>query len=144
MTLIDDSEQGVLHALDRDAALRLMATQPVARLAFSLHGIPHIEVVNFVIDGRDPVFRIGVSSKLAALGRGEHFAMQVDHLDPMTRSGWTVTVIGPVHPVSAEDTTRLGGVLVPWAAGERTHIVRLTARQVIGRVLGSFRQDERA
>lgn len=123
--------------LDARTAMTLMAREQVGRLAFCVHGTPHIEVVNFVLVDGDPVFRIGVSAKLAALGRGDQFALQCDRLNPGTRTGWTVTVRGDARSLSAAEIAELPELPEPWAPGDRSHVVRLTSRQIVGRVLSA-------
>jgi hypothetical protein len=123
--------------LARARALELLKSRNpgVGRLAFNLFGVPHIEVVNFLVDGADVVFRIAPGSKLSAVGYGGHFALQVDELDWVDRTGWTVTVTGPVQRVRGVDADRLTELLVPWAAGDRHFVVRLKPRHVVGREL---------
>ena len=124
-----------LDPLDARSAMTLMAREQVGRLAFCVHGTPHIEVVNFVVVDSDPVFRIGVSAKLAALGRGGPFALQCDRLNEGTRTGWTVT--GPVRSLTTAEIAALSVLPEPWAPGDRSRIVRLTPRQIVGRMLSA-------
>ncbi len=79
-----------LSPIERDVALSLICRAGVGRLAWCENGWPHVEVVNFVLDGDRPVFRIGTSTKLFGVLNGALFALQVDHIDPVTRTGWTV------------------------------------------------------
>jgi nitroimidazol reductase NimA-like FMN-containing flavoprotein (pyridoxamine 5'-phosphate oxidase superfamily) len=124
-----------LDPLTPDTALSLMAQERVGRLAFCLHGAPHIEVVNFVLVDGDPVFRIGVGAKLMAVGRGGPFALQCDHINAGTRTGWTVTVQGPGRILKAAEVADLPLQPESWAPGERARVVRMTTRQVFGRML---------
>jgi hypothetical protein len=124
-----------LDLLDPDTAMTLLAGESVGRLAFCLQGAPHIELVNFVAVDGDPVFRIGVGAKSMALGRGEPFALQCDRLNPGTRTGWTVTVTGPVRSLRPNEIDSLPAFPEPWAPGERPRVVRLSVRQIFGRVL---------
>jgi hypothetical protein len=127
--------QSTLAELDRSTALQLLGEAKLGRLAFCMYGTPHIEPVNFVLVDGDPVFRVGVSSKLSAGLSGRKFALQADRIDERTHTGWAVTVSGPMHVVAREDGERLAAGLVPWAGGERPYVMRLTARQVFGRRL---------
>ncbi len=123
--------------LDRRTAMTLLAREQVGRLAFCLDGTPHIEVVNFVVVDGDVIFRIGTSAKLAALGRGRPFALQCDRLNADTRTGWTVTVSGPVRTLTPAEIDGLPVQPEPWAPGERERVICLTSRQVVGRVLSA-------
>lgn len=126
-----------LDALDVRTAMTLMAREHVGRLAFCVHGTPHIEVVNFVIVDGEPVFRIGVGAKLAALGRDGQFALQCDRLNPGARTGWTVTVQGQARSLTAAEVAELPALPDPWAPGDRSHVVRMTPRQIVGRMLSA-------
>ncbi|WP_019875252.1 pyridoxamine 5'-phosphate oxidase family protein [Sporichthya polymorpha] len=126
-----------LDPLDEKTAMTLLAREQVGRLAFCMHGGPHIEVVNFVVVDGDVIFRIGVSAKLAALGRGGVFALQCDRINTGTRTGWTVTVQGPARTLSAEEVAALPIQPDPWAPGERPRVVCLTPRHIFGRVLSA-------
>jgi nitroimidazol reductase NimA-like FMN-containing flavoprotein (pyridoxamine 5'-phosphate oxidase superfamily) len=66
---------------------------------------------------------------------------EVDRVDPMTRSGWSVVVHGFAQEVTVLDgpghLEKLRGLpLHPWAGGDRHHLVRITAREVTGRRVG--------
>lgn len=123
--------------LERTRALELLRERSpgVARLAFNLFGVPHIEVVNFLMDGEELIFRIDPGSKLIAVGYGGHFALQVDEVDHASRSGWTVTATGPVQRVRGPAEQKYLRDLVPWAAGERRFVIRMKPRRVFGRML---------
>jgi nitroimidazol reductase NimA-like FMN-containing flavoprotein (pyridoxamine 5'-phosphate oxidase superfamily) len=126
-----------IEPLDAGPARTLMARERVGRIAFCLNGSPHIEVVNFVLADGDPVFRIGVSAKLIALGRGGLFALQCDRLNAGTRTGWTVTVRGPARSLRPDEIANLPEHPEPWAPGVRSRVVRLSARQVFGRLISA-------
>lgn len=131
----DTSGARTLSKLEPAEALRLLGEVQVGALAFSMLGTPHVEVVNFVFDGTDPVFRIGSSAKLAAVGRGHAFALHVNRVDEHTQTGWSVTLTGHVRIVRGAEAERLTALVVPWAGGSRPYVVRMTVQQVQGRVL---------
>jgi uncharacterized protein len=126
---------GALSRLERAEALRLLGEAQTGALAFSMLGTPHVEVVNFILDGEEPVFRIGSSAKLAAVGRGAPFALHVNRVDEQARAGWSVTVTGQVKLVRGDEAERLTALVVPWAGGRRPYVVKMTIHQVEGRRL---------
>jgi hypothetical protein len=126
-----------LDPLDAPTALKLMARERVGRLAFCLHGTPHIEVVNFVLVDGDPVFRIGVGAKLMAVGRGGPFAFQCDRINPGTQTGWTVTLVGPARTLKPAEIEALPEQPEPWAPGDHSRVIRLSTHQVFGRMLSA-------
>lgn len=124
-----------LDPIDARTAMTLLAREEVGRLAFCADGTPHIEVVNFVVVDGTIVFRMGVGAKSAALGRGASFALQCDRLNRGTRTGWTVTLSGPVRVLTADEVAALPAQPEPWAPGDRSRVVCLTPRQIVGRLV---------
>jgi uncharacterized protein len=98
--------------------------------------MPAVEPVNFVLDDGAIVFRTARGGKLAAVRRAV-VAFQADDLDPVTRSGWSVTVVGLSQEVTeAAEVARLGGLgLETWAPGTRDHFIRIMPDVVTGRRL---------
>jgi hypothetical protein len=126
-----------LAVLARDECLELLAGWRHGRLAYCYLGRPHVEVVNFLVDGGDVVIRMGVGAKSAAIGRGGFFALEVDSIDDAAGTGWDVTVSGPVAWVTEPaELDRLGRLLSCSAPGERPHIARIACAQVFGRRIG--------
>jgi nitroimidazol reductase NimA-like FMN-containing flavoprotein (pyridoxamine 5'-phosphate oxidase superfamily) len=123
-----------LEVLARDECLSLLAGRRHGRLAYCYLGRPHIEVLNFVVDGGDVVIRMGVGAKSAAIGGGGFLALEVDSLDDAGGTGWDVTVSGPVAWVTEPaELDRLGELLHCSAPGDRPHIARIVCTQVFGR-----------
>lgn len=123
-----------LRPLTRHECLRLLRSAEIGRLGFSEHALPSIRPVNFALHGDDIIVRTtagGAISKVA----GAVVAFEVDEIDAVTHSGWSVVVIGKAEPVteidalvSLADPTRR-----PWAPGERSCFLRIRAEIVSGR-----------
>ena len=133
-----DGPGGVLEAIEPEQCWQLLATQPIGRLSFTAHsGVPVIVVVNYAVDGQTVVLRTGRGPKLQAAARGELVAFEADDIDPATRTGWSVVVLGKAQ-VAADPASRrrLAGLgLAPWAAGPRDDYVVIAPRNVAGRRL---------
>jgi hypothetical protein len=73
----------------------------------------------------------------AAAGRRAVVAFQADELDPVLRSGWSVTVVGRCEEMTdAEVIARLDKLgLDSWAPGARDHVIRIEPAIVTGRRL---------
>ncbi len=86
--------------------------------------------VNYVVDvDQSIVFRSGEGAKLDALTHGL-VAIQVDEVDPMHRTGWSVVVEGHADCLHvADDPVEVE----TWAPGDRSFVVRLTATSLTGR-----------
>ena len=131
-----------LDEIDREECLELLASQPVGRLAVSMPGRgPLVVPVNYVLDGDAIVFRSDLGSKLTALLGPASF--EVDSIDPLHRTGWSVLVVGTAHQVSQWETGHLD--VEPWADGPKRHWVRLVPQEITGRriVLSPSERDDR-
>jgi len=125
---------GALEVIDPEECLRLLAAQPVGRLGYCIRGVPHIEPVNFAVHEGDVVVNFATGTKLAAAARDAWFTLEVDDIDPQTRTGWSVTVTGPVGwAESEEQKARLGEVVHPWAPGEKPYFMLIKPERVSGR-----------
>lgn len=134
-TLVDEG----FEILDEDQCLALLATKCVGRVGVSVAALPAIFTVNFVLDGRDVVFKTAEGTKLAAAARHAVVAFQCDSFDPDQRTGWSVLVVGRAIPVTEPDRVaeldRLG--LDSWARGDRRHYVRVPVECISGRQIAS-------
>jgi hypothetical protein len=76
-----------------------------------------------------------VGSKLLALIRSASAAFEIDGVDPQTRTGWSVIIVGITEDVTNPlDIQRLEGLgLQTWGPGTKTHWVRIRAWTVSGR-----------
>jgi nitroimidazol reductase NimA-like FMN-containing flavoprotein (pyridoxamine 5'-phosphate oxidase superfamily) len=109
----------------------------VGRLAFVVDGWPLVLPVNYLTDGDNVVLRSDPGTKLAAARRGVQATLQVDSLEPLYRSGWSVLVFGVARSLEdAADVARLDALdLRSWAASDRATWVRIRPVQITGRRL---------
>ncbi|MFD1120737.1 pyridoxamine 5'-phosphate oxidase family protein, partial [Sphaerisporangium aureirubrum] len=112
----------------------------VGRVGFALADGPVVLPVNYVIHEGAVVFRTSFGGAMdddlrtGAPGVEYKVAFEVDEVDPVGRTGWSVLLRGPVHHVDAEERERLGVPDVEsWAGGERELFVRITPQEVTGR-----------
>lgn len=128
------SECGEFARLDRGESLRLLATVPVGRLIFTVNALPTVRPVNFVLAGELIVVRTAASSTVARKIDGAIVAFEADELDPVTCSGWSVTVTGRAElATDPEALARYRTLrLVPWAAGVRDAFVTISTELVEG------------
>ncbi|MEZ5144423.1 MAG: pyridoxamine 5'-phosphate oxidase family protein [Acidimicrobiales bacterium] len=123
--------QATLDELDRDECLRLLATQSLGRLAVSRRLEPPLVVpVNYVVDGANLVFRSGYGTKLRSLA-ARPVSFQVDWVDPVTRTGWSVLAHGRAREIRQRDAgPRLPE---PWMPEDKPYLVRMAIHRVTGR-----------
>jgi hypothetical protein len=114
-----------MEDLSRAECLDLLGSVPFGRLVYTRHALPAVEPVNFALTNDEIVIRAGAGGKLAAAARGDVVAFEADDLDTVTRSGWSVTVIGRSRQASDPgEISRLHSLpLVSWALGEKDHFI---------------------
>jgi hypothetical protein len=124
--------------LTRGECLSLLATVPFGRLVFTEGALPAVIPVNFVLDPAGIVLRTAAGSSVARVADGSIVAVQADAVDPLRRTGWSVTVVGQVRTaVDPAEVARLAGLpLQPWVAGERNTFVVVELGIVNGRRIG--------
>ncbi len=135
-----DTRTRALVQLTRRECLDLLAAEHFGRLAVGSGGpAPIIRPVNYVFDPRSQsvVFQTAEGSKLHSLLHETHAAFEVDAIDPSTRTGWSVIIVGVTEALNRPDEIRrmdaLG--LDSWTPGEKRHWLRIRAWTVSGRRL---------
>ncbi|WP_436776456.1 helix-turn-helix domain-containing protein [Yinghuangia sp. YIM S09857] len=110
-----------------------LALHNVGRVASPVGAAPFILPVNYVVDGKDIVFRTHEGSSPASVHGVAAF--EVDDLVPTARLGWSVLVIGEaarvVEPTERERLADLG--LTPWPDDEHDVWIRIRPTRVTGR-----------
>jgi uncharacterized protein len=126
-------EGGLLNELSREECFELLASQPVGRVAIALpHAAPLVVPVNFTMEGEVIVFRSGLGTKLDEVRKGQ-VSFQVDWIDWVHRSGWSVLAHGEAYEASHWETHHLD--LGSWVGGDKSHWVRLKVGHISGRRL---------
>ena len=104
-------------------------------MVVNVNGVPAAFPVNFALLGDDIVFRTAPGTKLSAALEGAVVGFEVDRIDPVFESGWSVLIQGPSTVITDDDdlvrARRLH--LRTWAPGERPHFVRIRSESVSGR-----------
>jgi CBS domain-containing protein len=115
-------------------------------VAVALGALPVVFPVNYVTAGDEVLFFTAEGTKLQAATDNHLVAFEVDHLDRVTETGWSVLAVGtarertePAVVAGAKDAG-----LRPWAAGDRPHLVAITAEIVSGRRIGTADVPDRS
>lgn len=134
-----------LLELEPGTCLQLLQAGGVGRAVFvDERGVPTALPVNFrVIDG-DIVFRTGEGAIARAVRTGKPLSIEVDHIDEALGEGWSVLASGEAQVTSGSDgLTETGPLNVePWPSGDRHLVVRLTPRDVTGRQIRRWNEEE--
>lgn len=132
-----DLEAGTLDELDTDECWKLLASRPVGRVGVNVDHYPVVIPVNFALDGDSLVFRSGTGDKLNRI-HGSKVSFEVDEIDPVHHTGWSVLVKGVAHGLNvgadqdlAERAEAAGAK--PWAPGDREYLVRIVPDEITGR-----------
>src|SRR5215471_6339023 len=123
-----------LEVLDRAECLRLLASEPVGRVAVVVQARPMIFPVNYALDGESIVFRSDAGSKVSG-ATSVVMSFEIDGVDEILHTGWSVVVNGVGHEVvDGTELARLRALeLKPWASGPKTHWIRINPKTITGR-----------
>jgi chemotaxis signal transduction protein len=123
----------MLIEIDEAESWNLLSAMPVGRIAWMSSDGPVIVPVNFLVHDRSVVLRTSAYSMLVREADDSVVAFEVDEIDPVTRSGWSVLLRGRAH-VRFRDA--LGDALPAvetWAEGSRSMVVVVDVEDITGR-----------
>ena len=109
---------------------RLLASSPVGRVGVLVDSAPEIYPVNHVAVGETIVFRTDPGAKLRGLVRSPAVCFEVDAVDLVARTGWSVLVKGRAEEIDAPSE---GGGVDVWTLGDKAYWVRIVPAEVTGR-----------
>ncbi|MFC5994360.1 pyridoxamine 5'-phosphate oxidase family protein [Pseudonocardia hispaniensis] len=125
-----------LVPLDRAECLSLLLKSGVGRVVFTDAAMPAAHPVNYVLDGEEILFRTAEGRTLTATNQAV-VAFEIDQLDPVTRTGWSVLGVGQAYEVT--DLDRLaaldGRAPVAWAPARTPHLIAVPLQRLTGRRL---------
>lgn len=125
------------EVLTSDECMALIESQPVGRLAVVVDRYPMVFPVNFAVDNGIVVFRTGPGTKLDA-AQHSNVAFEVDSIDPVARSGWSVLITGMAEVVTDDHARGLAErshslPIDPYEDGPKSQWVRVLPASVTGR-----------
>lgn len=130
-----DARTGI-EWMDPDECRARLRAEEIGRVAVSDGGTPTIFPVNYRMDGDAVVFRTAPGTKLDQ-GTRASASFEIDEFDRAHRSGWSVVVVGRLEEVTPFDARTFDRVhqlpVDPWAAGEKSHWMRLVPGRITGR-----------
>lgn len=125
-----------LEILDRAQCLDLLGGTRLGRVGITLGALPTILPINFRLVDERIIFRTSAGTKLDAATSNAVVAFEVDEMDPLWHTGWSVVVTGLAREVTEpEELARLDGADIPYwapaATGDR--IVEISTEMISGR-----------
>jgi uncharacterized protein len=136
-TTSEPLDPGGLDEIGAGECWQLLDTQAIGRVAVIVGHYPLVFPVNYALDNMSIVYRTGSGTKLHSIHRS-NVTFEVDSIDPVHHTGWSVMVKGVAQELSVvrdQDTVsraELRGA-APWAPGERNHFIRVIADEISGR-----------
>lgn len=124
-----------LEVLDRDECLRLLGQATLGRVGVTIGALPSVVPVNYRIVGDEVVILTGAGTKLDAATKNAVVAFEVDDMDPIEHTGWSVMVTGMAREVvDEEEIAELTRRPLPhWAPGGRERIIAISTEIASGR-----------
>lgn len=92
---------------------------------------PEMRPVNFTLRDGNVIIRTGDGAILAAAQRGEAAGFEIDDIDRLEHTGWSVVVTGKLFELPTDDD-HLALPLRPWASGRKDRFVGLTLDRISG------------
>lgn len=132
-----------IEVLSADQCWQLLASTSVGRLAVIVDGHPDIFPLNYVVDQHTVIFRTGPGTKLGGLHTSNPVALEVDGYERETNLAWSVVLRGiaeeMARPNDRHEATLLSAL--PWQAGEKSHLVRISELNLSGRRFAATKPD---
>jgi uncharacterized protein len=127
-----------LEVLARAECLRLLEQTTLGRVAVTVGALPAVLPVNYRLVDDRIVFRTSDGSKLDAATRNAVVAFEVDEMEPMGHTGWSVMVTGLTREVTdARELEALESANIPrWAPVGGERIVEISTDMISGRRIG--------
>jgi uncharacterized protein len=127
----------LMEDLAEDECFDLLKRHHFGRVAFA-EGVdlpPVIMPLNYLVDANTVVVRTDPDSRLGGALRDALVTFEIDGIDQLQRTGWSVVVSGRAQEVVDPGDMRelIQTPLLPWAPGDRSQYVRITPRSVTGR-----------
>jgi len=120
--------------IDRDGCLRLLGRHGLGRVIFTESALPTALPVTFAVDLGEIVFRVRDRSALAHATRHAVVAFEVDEIDAVALSGWSVVAVGETYEVT--DPVRLHRLsavhMPPWAPAGPALTVAVRLQRLTG------------
>jgi uncharacterized protein len=132
-----DGDVKGLEVLSDRECLQLLAGHSVGRVGLSVGALPVVLPVNYVVDGDQVVLRTGFGSKLSAAMRNAVVCLEVDDIDVVYHTGWSVLVTGTARELTGAEAERASHLpLRPWSPTAGDHLVAISIELLSGRRIG--------
>ena len=134
MSVVELDRNG-LEVLEREECIGLLARATVGRIAITSNALPVVLPVNFVLLDDRIVIRTGRGTKLDAATRNTVVAFEVDEIESVEQTGWSVLVTGVARELVAPDEIDEVSASPParWAPGLDGRYIVISTDMISGR-----------
>jgi nitroimidazol reductase NimA-like FMN-containing flavoprotein (pyridoxamine 5'-phosphate oxidase superfamily) len=133
----------VIESLDESECLRLLGGAQVGRLGYTGREGPNVVPVVYKLHEESIVFHplegtFTEEDLRTGIAHAEYeVAFEIDQIDPDTRGGWAVVVVGSAHHVDTEaeraSIVNAGGDPFPWPEAKTAPLMRIQPVRIRGR-----------
>jgi nitroimidazol reductase NimA-like FMN-containing flavoprotein (pyridoxamine 5'-phosphate oxidase superfamily) len=120
-----------IETFDHEQCLEHLRQGGVGRLALRGRDAPELRPVNFALRDDQLIIRTGDGSILAAARAGEAAGFEIDEIDRLEHTGWSVVATGKLSELES-DAANLALPLRPWASGRKDFFVAVSLDRVTG------------
>ena len=128
-----DLDRNGLQVLSREECLALLEHSRLGRVGITIGALPTILPVNYRLIDERIIFRTGSGTKLEAATTNQVVAFEVDDMDPLFHSGWSVVVTGQAAQVDDPDLLERILDIPRWAPVGADRLVGIKVELVSGR-----------
>ena len=122
--------------LGRAECLELLGRAGIGRIVLSIRCLPVALPVNMALLGEDVIFSTDSGSMVTAAVEGQIVSVEVDDIDLLYRTGWSVLVTGRAElATDPAECEWARSRLQPWAPGPHPFLVRVPSTMISGRRL---------
>jgi nitroimidazol reductase NimA-like FMN-containing flavoprotein (pyridoxamine 5'-phosphate oxidase superfamily) len=134
MSVVELDRNG-LAVLEREECIALLGSATVGRIAITSNALPVVLPVNFVLLDDRIVIRTSRGTKLDAATRNTVVAFEVDEIDMVEQTGWSVLVTGVARELVAPDEIDEVSASPParWAPGPDGRYIAISTDMISGR-----------
>ena len=140
----EGSAERVIESLSESECLRLLGAEQVGRLAYTGREGPAVVPIVYKLHEGSIVFHTLQGTFTEAdlrtgIAHADYqVAFEIDQIDPDSRGGWAVVVVGAAHHVDTEaeraSIIGAGADPWPWPEAEAAHLMRVQPSRITGRL----------
>jgi len=120
-----------IETFERAQCFERLGQGGVGRLGLQGSDAPQLRPVNFVLREDQLIIRTGDGSILAAARAGEAAGFEIDEIDRLEHTGWSVVATGKLSELDSSAANR-ALPLRAWASGQKDRFVALSLDRVTG------------